>query len=368
MIWLLAIICGYVLFGIDFLNNFETNAVSVSAGIGLEKDDVSERSDFSQNFFDYADVITRDTVPELISIRAVGDILLTREVARRSALSGSAIYPFLETAHYLEEADITFGNLETTVFDGEETGYKSMRFRSDIKMLDGLRFAGFDLLSLANNHIFNFGEEGILMTIENLDHAELGHCGAGKNLLTARKPWIRDVRGTKIAWLCYNDTDVVPNNSFATLDRAGTVEMTLENMQKDIDGLRGSVDFILVSMHSGSEYSSRPNKRQIRFARAAIDAGADIVIGHHPHVLQPVEYYKKGIILYSLGNFVFDQEGVTTNESVIADLLIDPLDRSIALNLIPVKIVNFSQPRLILDDRQGKKVVDKVLLNSRYDK
>lgn len=345
--WALCLVCGYVF----LLFNSQLSPLLNSVFFAEEK---------SENILKEKDNLDLEK-KSAITIVAVGDILLTREVFERSKKAGSVIYPFLETAHFLEDADFTFGNLETTVFEGKKQPADSLRFRSNPEMLLGLNFAGFDLVSIANNHIFNFGEEGIIKTTENLDKYKIDYCGAGQNSERASMPLVYEVKNVKIAWLCYNDTDVVPDSSFALEDKAGSWEMKIENLENDLKKLEGKSDLIFVSIHSGSEYSSRPNKRQKDFARSAIDLGVNVVIGHHPHVLQPMEFYKDGLIFYSLGNFVFDQEAKITKESVILKLTIETSSFDYKIEFVPVFIEDFSKPKIVEESQKKQNILKKIL-------
>jgi len=157
----------------------------------------------------------------------------------------------------------------------------------------------------------NFGEDCLLKTFNYLNEAGIDYIGAGSNFEDSHKPLIKTINGTTLAFLAYNDSDVVPSYYFADKDSAGTNKMDIAQLQSDIEKINqgnfGSIDHIILSMHSGTEYTKVPNQRQKDFAHAAIDAGVDIVLGHHPHNVQHVEQYKGKYIIYSMGNFVLDQ-------------------------------------------------------------
>ncbi|MFA6603940.1 MAG: CapA family protein [Patescibacteria group bacterium] len=247
-----------------------------------------------------------ESQPE-ISLVAVGDLMLSRTVAQRLAANGGPEAAFARVRDYLRAGDITFGNLETALLSGRAIQPGEMVFRSDPAAAASLASAGFDVLSLANNHVPNFGAAGILETLKYLDAAAVAHAGAGADATAARAPAIVERSGLRFAFLAYNDADVVPAGYFAAADHPGTAAMDIENLKADIAAARAAADIVVVSMHSGTEYVPDPNRRQTAFAHAAIDAGADLVIGHHPHVVQTVETYAGKPIIYSLGNFVFDQ-------------------------------------------------------------
>ena len=242
-----------------------------------------------------------------VTLVAVGDLMFSRTVGLKVAENGGPDAAFERVRDYLRSGDITFGNLETALTPGRAIQPGEMTFRSDPAVAASLAAAGFDVISLANNHVPNFGAAGVMDTLKYLDAARVGHAGAGADAAAARAPAVIERSGLRFAFLAYNDADVVPADYFAAPDRPGTAVMDVGSLRTDVAAARAAADIVVVSMHSGTEYVPGPNKRQVAFAHAAIDAGADLVIGHHPHVVQTVETYAGKPILYSLGNFVFDQ-------------------------------------------------------------
>lgn len=256
-----------------------------------------------------------------ISLNFVGDILAARAIELTMRKNGYD-YPFAKIVDKLSQADITFANLETpligTATSGKTTVGGTTVFRGDVDFASALQRAGIDIVSLANNHIKDQGEKGIVSTLNALDAAQVRHVGAGKDLSEARSLTIIETQGIRVGYLAYNDADVVPVSYHATDVQSGSHIMDIERLQEDVLRARPQVDILIVSMHSGTEYvTAKPNQRQVSFAHAAIDAGVDMVVGHHPHVLQPLEIYKGKYIAYSLGNFIFDQPWPDTKESAI---------------------------------------------------
>ncbi|MCK4592813.1 CapA family protein, partial [Candidatus Parcubacteria bacterium] len=240
-----------------------------------------------------------------IKMIAVGDIMLSRTVEQKMIEYGDYKYPFLKTAEIINKADIVFGNLETTIMSGRIIKSEEMIFRANPKSVEGLKLAGFNILNLANNHIMNFGKSGLESTIKNLDENNILHIGAGISEKEIYKPAIKNVKGTKFAFLgfTYNsDQRKISNGKIY-----GVANMEIEKMKEGVRKAKLENDIVIVSMHAGTEYKISSSCFQENFARNAIDAGADLVIGHHPHAVQNIEKYKEGYILYSLGNFVFDQ-------------------------------------------------------------
>ena len=247
--------------------------------------------------------------PEII-LFAVGDIMLDRGVEHNIKKNGDGDFkfPFLRIADVLKEADILFGNLEGPISDKGRNVGSIYSFRADPEAVEGLKYAGFDVLSLSNNHMFDYGRDALEDTFERLKEADIDYIGAGLNEQESYSPLIKEVNGTKIAFLAY--TDLGPESWKSTEEYSGMAWINEEDMEKvknDIEKAKEKSDILIVSLHSGKEYSTTPSFFQSYFFKACIDSGADIGIGHHPHVVQDIEEYGNGWIAYSLGNFIFDQ-------------------------------------------------------------
>ena len=286
--------------------------------------------------------------PPEVSMIAVGDIMLSRSVAGKIAEHG-VDYPFAATSDYLHSADIVFANLENPITPGPVVPPLSFTFHANPGVEVGLKNAGFTILNLANNHTPNYGAAGIADTIKYLDNAGIAHIGAGKNLAEAEQPFYLEKNGIKFALIGYNDSDVVPASYGAAVNHAGTNIMSIDKVTRDVALAKQNADIVIVSMHSGIEYQPNPDDSQISFARAAIDAGADLVLGHHPHVIETAEKYKGKYIFYSLGNFVFDQAfSKDVREGMTLKLNFDKTGLQ-NVEYHPVWIKDLSQPQLITD-------------------
>ena len=285
----------------------------------------------------------------------VGDIMLDRGVERMVEEHGKEDYrfPFLQIADYLKEADILFGNLEGPISDkGKKVG-SIYSFRSEPKAIEGLVFAGFDILSVANNHVFDYGKEAMEDTFLRLKLSGIDYVGGGFDEQEAYYPVVKEVDGahpslnsgqTKIAFLAY--TDLGSKYWAAKGKNSGIAWLDKERMMSDIKNTKNKADIVIISFHYGREYNPDPSSFQISISRAAIDAGADLVIGHHPHVVQSIEKYKEGYIAYSLGNFVFDQ---SFSESTMKGQLLKAVIKDNRIKeLIPIeiKINEFFQPEI----------------------
>ena len=250
----------------------------------------------------------------------VGDIMLDRGIEAQIRKNNDWKWPFLKIASTLLKADLVFGNLESQISDKGERIGTIYSFQADPETIDGLLYAGFDVLSTENNHNFDYGKEALDDSIRHLNTAGI-----------ATTPVTKIVKTTAISFLAYKQWSLK------------------ETWKKEVQETTG--DIVVVSIHAGEEYSKEPTAFQRSFAKDAIDAGADLVIGHHPHVTQPVEQYKNGWIAYSLGNFIFDQDFSTeTMQGLILKVLVE--DKKIK-EVISIKtIINSSFQVELLDKSQ----------------
>lgn len=297
-----------------------------------------------------------------ITIILVGDIMLNRgvEYMIEKYGNGDFKFPFLKIADYLGQADIVFGNLEGVISDkGMKIG-SIYSFRADPKAIQGLVSAGFNVLSLANNHAFDYGRLGLEDCLTKLNNAGIDYVGAGFTETEAFAPLIKEIEGVKIAFLAY--TNLGPETWQAKGENSGIAwinEEKFNSLEQKIKETKEKADILIVSLHSGEEYISEPSQFQIDFSRTALDAGADLVVGHHPHVVQPNEQYpstgsgQAGYIFYSLGNFIFDQNfSEETMKGKIIEIIIK--DKKIK-EIIPreIKINDYFQPEIILWKNSG---------------
>ena len=287
---------------------------------------------------------TKETV---VTLAAVGDIMLNRDV-KKVGLQKGWEHIFAEVMPYLSQVDLAFANLESPIGD---KGHFINMFQAPTEAILGLTYAGFDLVSLANNHTLDYHHEGMFETMRLLTEHQIAWVGAGQDIQQARTPLIREVNGVKLGFLAYTEMWFVharePISWQATDDEPGVAPAELDMICEDIRTLRELVDCLIVSIHWGKEYDSEANKEQKNLARAAVDAGADIILGHHPHVLQGIEFYKQGVIAYSLGNFVFDLNLPKTWETMILEFTLSP-SGPLDLTILPAYIFGV-QPRILQD-------------------
>lgn len=267
-------------------------------------------------------------------MQATGDVMLGGRWEQQVARDGY-FYPFERIAPELHKGDITLVNLEAPLTRrGQEFSDKKYRFRVNPAATAALKKAGITTVTLANNHSMDFGLQGLQDTLQQLDRAGIGHVGAGKDLAAARQAVIYTIRGTKVAILGYSLT--FPQEFWASEKRGGTAPLLEKMVKDDIALARKQAAVVVVAAHWGEEGKTQLRPYQPRLARMMIDAGADVVIGHHPHVLQGIERYKRGIIFYSLGNFAFAAKSHIAEQSLLVRLRFDG-DRKSA-ELVPVNI------------------------------
>lgn len=274
-----------------------------------------------------------------IVVSAVGDIMLDGSAHAVMAEQGYD-YPFAQVRQYFADSQIVFGNVEGPLTDrGTPDPDKTFVFRSPpAKVSAALKAAGFNVVSLANNHTLDYGADGLAQTIEALEAANIQHAGAGANLTAARKPALLQANGQRIAVLAYSMT--LPENFYAGVNNAGTAFGHEEQVVADVTAARKQADIVLVSFHWGQERKTALRDYQTRLGHLAIDAGASAVIGHHPHILQGIEHYKDGIILYSLGNFTFGSYSMNSARSAVAKLRFHNA-RLQSVQLFPINVNNF---------------------------
>lgn len=279
---------------------------------------------------------------------AVGDIMLSRHVGEKIRAHGDTYSPFLKTAEILKSGDITFGNLESPFYDKGPPVREGMVFKAEPETINGLVYAGFDIVSLANNHFGDQGISGMKYTLSHLTNHKIEYIGAGENKIKASEAKIIERNGIRFAFLGYNDikSTFTPSHYVATSTKPGVNLLDEEVLKTDIKKAKEMADVVVVSLHWGSEYHESPNDYQKYIGHLIIDTGASVVLGHHPHVIQPYEKYKNGYIFYSLGNFIFDQMwSEKTRKGLIAKIHFK--DKEIEkVETIPVTIYEYFQPRV----------------------
>lgn len=227
----------------------------------------------------------------MIKLIAVGDIFLKSKNNRN---------PLKKIKEPFSSSDIVFGNLETVLSNKGKEVEKRFPLRTDPGKICYLKDVGFNIVNIANNHIMDYGEIGLVDTINILEKSNIKFIGAGRNIEEALKPIIFEKDGLKIGFLGFTSVGLIAKEK-----SSGCAPLDKGLIFRCVSGLREKVDILIVSLHWGVEYVFYPSPEQQRLARAIIDNGADLIIGHHPHVIQGIEEYKNKLIFYSLGNCNF---------------------------------------------------------------
>jgi len=245
---------------------------------------------------------TAPTEPDTVRLAAVGDILLTDgRLAAGPDRASRTIGP--ELRRRLDECDVVFGNLECTLPGGGETVPTEPRVVAKAEAVDRILASGFDVVTLANNHAFDCLAGGFHATRDLLDRLGVAWFGAGDDLDEAARPAFLQVGNRRLAFVAAVDHRSGPAR-FATEDAWGVAPLDVPRMAEQVRGLQREADHVIVSVHWGEERFRIPSPKQIEQAHALADAGASLILGHHPHVVQGMEVYQGVPIVYSLGNFV----------------------------------------------------------------
>jgi len=299
-----------------------------------------------------------------VKFSAVGDILLNGIVEELIETKGVK-EPFAFVSDIFKESDLVFGNLESPLSNRGVPLKGKCCLYSPPKTFQSLKIVGFNVLSLANNHIFDYGYEGFVDTTSILKKSSVCWFGAGRNLYEAAKPAIMNINGISIAFLGYAWDFIGALN--AGKNSFGTAPLNEKIIIQNIRNVAEKVDFVIVSLHWGYDGEIYPLPSQREMAHNMIDEGADLVLGHHPHVIQGVEKYNEGIILYSLGNFIFPDvkckdysiiQKPENKESVIfqCEFSKKGIDYS---DIIPVRCNELFQP-MVLKNEEKKKMLEKI--------
>jgi poly-gamma-glutamate synthesis protein (capsule biosynthesis protein) len=302
-----------------------------------------------------------------IRLMFTGDINLGRCVAKESIIAGDFAHPFRMVAEKLSDADITIGSLDGTISDESHPMAcpDSTNLIGPENMVLGLQFAGFDVITVATNHSKDCGEKGynckelsFLDTVANLSEAGIQPVGGGENLSASRQPVILERRGIRFAFLAVNQIDV---RVWATESTPGTAPLsaaTIEQIKNDIAAAREQADVVIVLPQWGIEYASRPEAVQRDWAQQFLNAGASLVVGNGPHIVQPVEVFPNGVAYYALGNFVFDQGQNHRREGVVVEVLFKGSQVE-SWELNPVSINYYTYQPIWAEGSEAEKILNR---------
>ena len=294
---------------------------------------------------EYQGSVTSTQSTGTVRLMAVGDVMLAQSIGRRIKQNG-LLAPWTKVTGYFNQADLVVANLECVISDrGQQWPAKSFHFEAPIAAAASLAAAGIDAVTVANNHAVDYGFTAFGDTLHYLDAAGVGHFGGGANINQARAPLILESNGLRIAFLGYVlpfSTKIRFNTRMwaATQTSAGLAIGTPDVVTADVRAAKQIADVVVVMVHGGIEYSFSPNKAQKNFDSAALAAGAALVIGAHPHVLQGYVYEGYQAIAYSEGNFVFDRfTDPPELDTAILDVTLSARGVE-SLNWIPIEIHN----------------------------
>ncbi|MGF1473564.1 MAG: CapA family protein [Rubrobacteraceae bacterium] len=257
---------------------------------------------------------------------------------------------------YVSSADLALANLENPVVEAAVWHPEGTTFTGDPELLPILEQAGLDGVTLGNNHIMDAGVPGMQETQRYLEEAGISYTGVGMDLASAREPMVFDLEGVKVGVLNYLD---VPSYqwSWATETQPGTAPLQEELMREDIERLKNRVDVVLVMPHWGTEYLAEPEPGQVEMAHAAVEAGADILVGGHAHWVKGMEIYEEKPIFYGVGNFLFDQSwSEATSTGIFAEIMLYG-DRPVQSEAIPFVMLDYAQPNFLLPEAGGNRVL-----------
>ncbi len=254
---------------------------------------------------------------ENFSLLFLGDIHL--DIYAEDFIKKKGInYPFNKMKKYFSKYNYVVGNLEFPISNrGKAVKDKKYTFRVAPQYAKSVKEAGIKVVSLANNHVLDYGPKSFIDTIKYLKKWKILYTGAGKNLTEARKPAIVYYKNRQIVILGYSQ---ITSRFFARINKMGTAPFIMKYVLEDIKKYKTKKNVVILSLHWGNEYHDYPQKYQRKLAYKMLDSGADAIIGHHPHILQGIETYKGKPIFYSLGNFIFGYYNPKYRDNIITGL------------------------------------------------
>lgn len=299
-----------------------------------------------------------------VTLAVVGDVMLGRGVGAAITRHG-VDYPLAAVAERLKRADLTFANLESPIGEqGTPLPDKGIWFRARPEAAAALTQAGIDAVTVANNHILDYDTENFLETLALLREKGIAYAGGGETLAEARRPAVLEAGGVRVALLGYSQFAHIfwswnYRRAFAATETVpGVAPIDEATLAEDIARARQEADVVAVAYHWGDEYVNYPNQFQRDLAHRTIDLGADLVLGFHPHAVQGLERYKGGLIAYSLGNFVMDnQHRDVAKESMILEVRLTK-DGIVDHEVTPV-IIEAAQPR-VAEGEAGQLLMEKI--------
>jgi len=311
-----------------------------------------------------------------IRLIATGDIMFGGNMhPLLKEKEGDAVFGPLHEA--FKGTDIVFGNFEAPVSQSSDAAKDKILLYQDPLVLTGLKRVGYNALSIGNNHIMDYGPEGLTMTMQRLEEQEMQYVGASRKTYPAYQPAVFDVGGQRVVILGYvsPSTELTHGLIYADELTAGLIRFDPKRAVADIKKEKeNGADVVIISVHWGVEVCHYPLPEQIAQAHDLIDAGADIILGHHPHIFQGIERYQRGVICYSLGNFIFGEFKLPSGKmehwadkhrlTAYINFQIEP-DHKIDFDIVPMWIGPDMIPK-VLTGEQKDKALDKIRQFSQY--
>lgn len=315
---------------------------------------------------------TDELIPadEKITISLAGDVSYSTYVKNKVEQFGVG-YPMQNVREIFKNDDITFINLETAITDYKKVANskKEYNFASDSNTALELFNSSVEIVNIANNHTLDYGQKGFIDTMNLLDKSSVKYVGGGRNYNEALSAKIIEVKNKKIGFLAFNA--VVPGRTWIANDkRAGHVSMYPYEVDKRLNYIKevkSQVDYLILSIHWQGLSDPKKENNFINAAHKLVDAGVDVVVGTHPHLMQATEYYKNGIIFYSLGNFIFPNMGGRADKAAIVQLELEPnAEQELKVKYIPTKMCG-NRPVLLKDQERLNELYYMNRVNKKFN-
>lgn len=272
------------------------------------------------------DGVLKNSENQKVEIILTGDVMLGRSVMAKSLDENDSSYPFRKVGDILRSSDLVLVNLETPIIDNCPLSYEGFIFCARPEMIEGLTFAGVDMVSLANNHSRNYSEEGLQETIDTLKRNGIDYIDGGELL-------VKEIGNTKFGFLGFDFTVRTPK----------------EEDYYQIDFAASQSDVLITSVHWGIEYTQNPTKYQKEWGKMIVNSGADVVVGHGPHWVQDMEYIEGRPVYFSLGNFIFDQMWSEETKKGLAVRLTFEGDNLVKEEKLPIYMSSWAQPEFVAE-------------------
>lgn len=332
----------------------------------LELSNLSDDTEYTIKFTNSDTEISNTFKTSKIStLRFGGDVMMTSFFADYISRYG-VDYMWEDVSNLLKTADYSMINLETSVSDrGASNKPEGYGFRSNPGTLKGLTTAGIDFVNIANNHVFDYGIDAFKDTLYNLNENKISYAGAGLNKEEAFSVKYEKINDLKVAFIGATSVygSLMWDSSGETPGIAALKPDNYELLKNNIASAKKNADYVIVNLHWGREYEDYPEAAQITLAHSLIDSGADIIIGHHSHVLQGIENYNNGIIFYSIGNFNFLISTDNTMQTALFEIKLDK-EKIVSSAMYPVKI-NYCKANLLKEqDEWYEEIIKNINIRS----